>query len=78
MATPLTSDELNDRLRALATEPQQVSGDQGQFTNHSLRDQILLDEYTRKQTAANSGATRNFAKSVLRGLRIAPPSGRGR
>lgn len=73
-----TSEELNDALRAIAEEPYQVSGDQGQFTNHSLRDRIALDEYTRKQAAANSGATRNFAWSVLRGRRISPPSGRGR
>lgn len=57
-------------LAEKANEPRSVSGDQGTWVNHSLREQIELDRYEASKKA----------KSRLRsiyGNRYVPPSARG-
>jgi len=39
--------ETGDPMEELAKQPKAVSGDQGSWTNHSLKDQIELDRYNK-------------------------------
>jgi hypothetical protein len=63
-----------DPLDQAAAEPKSVSGDQGTYVNHSLTEQIALDQYrNRKDQLCNPG-------KVLRNTlaaRVIPPSARG-
>ena len=70
----MSCDNNKTDLESRASEPKSVSGDQGNWTNHGLKDQIELDRYLKSRDAAKS------KKSILNGIygaRYIPPSANG-
>lgn len=66
--------EKKPTLEDKAAEPKSVSGDQGNWVNHSLAEQIELDRYLASKEANKS------KKRILNGIygaRYSPPSARG-
>ena len=59
-------------LEKAAEEPKAVTGDQGSWTNHSLSDQIKLDQYNAEKAAAPK-----LPATIYR-ARYHPPSALGR
>jgi|TARA_R110000787_G_scaffold218457_1_gene327234 hypothetical protein len=57
------------KLEKMAEQPKSVAGDQGQWTNHSLAEQIELDRY---ESSKKVKGYPSFYKG-----RFQPPSARG-
>lgn len=57
-----------------ANEPRKARGDNGEFEQHSLPDQIAADEYVARKAAADTGAPHR----AIRFARIVTPGSRDR
>jgi hypothetical protein len=64
---------LESSIQEAAEGPKQVTGDQGSYTAHSIRDLIAADRYLASKKSVKS------KKKTLGGLfsRMSPPSARG-
>lgn len=68
-----TSTDLGSSIQEAAEGPKQVTGDQGSYTSHSIRDMIAADRYLASKKSGKS------KKKTLSSLfsRMSPPSARG-
>ena len=64
---------LDSQIRDAADGPKQVTGDQGSYTSHSIRELIAADRYLSSKSSSKS------KKKTLRSLfsKMSPPSARG-
>jgi hypothetical protein len=64
---------LDSQINDAADGPKQVTGDQGSYTSHSIRELISADRYLLSKKSAKS------KKKTLRSLfsKMSPPSARG-
>lgn len=69
----VTTSGLESQIQEAAEGPKQVTGDQGSYTAHSIRDMIAADRYLASKKTAKS------KKKTLGSLfsRMSPPSARG-